>query len=276
MAPDWRKIIGSDVTCKAIYLTSIQECNHRYGGNAKSKILYGVVVDVTVERINPNHHTQTFIVADRELGNGRTKRAKVHNRFTLLKEAPEVPPTPTITAVATDPAASSPEDTITVNIEEEITNNNDDNTFPFENATFDPPAPVVEGTKFINAISGLNKPQQEPERQPRIDDINFGLPDVEDEEPEPHKVTVHGRDWVNEKDIPPFGFSVDGVIPCRDWGLRIPTGETWREGVIGDESITRLEVFLQLFPPRQLLDLYTLTNIQLRLKHYRETSKTDL
>jgi Transposase IS4 len=284
MAPDRRKIIGSDVTCKAMHVTSIQECNRRYGSNAKSKILDGVVVEVTVERNNPTNRAQTFIVADWELGNGRTKRAKVHIRFTLLKEAPEVPQTPTVTAVAIVPAASSPEDTITVNIEEEKTDNNDDNNFPFENATLDPPTPIVEGTNgFINDINGLNDvPQQEPEQQPRIDDMDFGLPDTEDEDedeelpPVTNKVNVHGRDWVNEVDVPPFGFSVNGVIPYREWGLRIPTGETWREGVNGDESITRLEVFLQLFPPRQLSDLFTLTNVQLRAKHYRETTKTEL
>jgi hypothetical protein len=81
-----RKVIGSVITTKARYVTSIQECSRRYGIHAKTKIVEGVVVEVVVDRSNPTSQAQTYIVAGFILGSDREKRVRVHIRFTQLKE----------------------------------------------------------------------------------------------------------------------------------------------------------------------------------------------
>jgi Transposase IS4 len=53
---------------------------------------------------------------------------------------------------------------------------------------------------------------------------------------------------------------LNGNIPYREWGFRLPTGDTWRYGSNSDTTITRLEVFLQLFPPLALNIMLTTTN----------------
>ena len=126
MAPDLRNVVGSVVTCKATHITNLAECSRRYGSNAKTKILEGTVAELIVDRSNATSCAQTYVVGDWELGNGRTKRVKVHIWFTFLKESapPVVPIDNAVLIAATD--ASSGED----NNNDIVTNNNnnDDNT----------------------------------------------------------------------------------------------------------------------------------------------------
>ena len=75
MPPDPRRIIGNIAACKSIQVTSIQECSRRYGSNAKTRILEGVLVEVFIERKTTTFWLQTYIEADWEHGNRRTKRA---------------------------------------------------------------------------------------------------------------------------------------------------------------------------------------------------------
>jgi hypothetical protein len=94
--------------------------------------------------------------------------------------------------------------------------------------------------------------------------------------PEPaHVCVAHGVAW---EAIPDgmAGHSINGEIPYKEWGLRLPTGDIWRDGDNIDESVTRLEVFLQMFPKMQLNDTFILTNVQLRKKGLRETTKSEL
>jgi hypothetical protein len=75
---------------------------------------------------------------------------------------------------------------------------------------------------------------------------------------------AHGTKWY---DILVGMRSVNGDIPFKEWGLRILTGDIWREGDNMDESISCLNVFLQLFPKEGLHDTYILTNIKLCSKN---------
>jgi hypothetical protein len=84
---------------------------------------------------------------------------------------------------------------------------------------------------------------------------------------------AHGTKWY---DIPVGMRSVNGDIPFKEWGLRIPTGDIWREGDNMDKSISRLDVFLQLFSKEQLHDTYIPTNVKLCSKKLRETTKSEI
>ena len=271
MSPDPRKVLGALVTTKATHVTNATECARRYGSNAKTKILVGTVTEVIVDRSNPTNRAQTYIVADWELGTGRTKSSKVHIRFISLK-ADEVAETgPLITMDHVYQAIASLEDN-----NDDNDNNNDaapiDNDEPMGDGTeaapeppvevpaeppVEQPAPAVAETVIANHL--MEEAAIEAARQ-----VVRDLPIVE----------VHGRQWFTYPGD--YGANFNGAIPYREWGLRLPTGEVWREGCNDDETITRLDVFLQMFPSRQLISCWQLTNIQLQKKNYKETTKQEV
>jgi Transposase IS4 len=277
MAPDLRKVIGSIVTCKATQVTSLQECLRRYGSNAKTKLLDGTVLEVIVDRTNPTNRAQTYLQCDWVLGNDRTKREKVHIRFTLLKEvvAPPIPPVEPV--VNDDETASSHEDNTNDNIQNinNVNNDNVNNEAVMNDGNARAGGNVLEVAFGDGASVILENNEEESigeaaeaffRRQIMVPE---DVPDVEEV-----VATCHERAWYKYNDT--IGSSINGIVPYREWGLRIPTGEVWREGDNTDETITRLEVFLQMFPTRQLNDTFTLTNIQLRDRNWKETTKREI
>ena len=72
--------------------------------------------------------------------------------------------------------------------------------------------------------------------------------------------TAYDREWVPYQNV---GASINGLIPFREWGILIPTEEVLRTGSNQDEIITRLEVFFQTLPTKQLHNMCTSTNSQL-------------
>jgi hypothetical protein len=68
----------------------------------------GLLSKFIVKRNNSTNHVQTCIVG--ELGNGRTKRVKVHISFILLKEAQQMRTSSTTVSFADVAQSSSPED----------------------------------------------------------------------------------------------------------------------------------------------------------------------
>ena len=274
MAPDPRKVVGAIVTCKATLVTNIQECSRRYGSNAKSKILEGVVLEVINERNAYTFRSQTYINGDWNLGNGRTKRASVHIRHVQAKDInTPAPATPTPTAenpVAVNENLPTPEEAIaaphTTPTEHDTTTNNNNINDNNTNNTNNQEATTIEQPP---------QPPQTPARQLLLNNFTFSpdTPDTPAEVPITEVIRAHGREWIPYRDVGP---SINGPIPYREWGLRIPTGEIWRDGSNRDETISRLDVFLQMFPNRQLHDMYTLTNLQLTKKRLKETTKSEL
>jgi hypothetical protein len=95
VSPDLQKVIGSDIICKATHVIALTECYRRYGAHAKTKVLDGGVQNVIIDKSNPTSRVQTYIEAEFDLGNGRSKVIKVHLRYVQLKdkESSVLPPT---------------------------------------------------------------------------------------------------------------------------------------------------------------------------------------
>ena len=106
MLPDPRKVVGGRVQAKALHVSNLAECARRYGAHKGTKVLMGIVVEVS-NVVNPtSHRTSTFITADFDLGGGTIKRARLNIRSVkadpLLPVPPPLPPvapTPTTTPV---------------------------------------------------------------------------------------------------------------------------------------------------------------------------------
>jgi hypothetical protein len=62
MAHNCHKIIGPDDTCKDIHLTLIQEGNHCYSSNVKTKVVEVFFLQVNAECNNPTNQAQIFII----------------------------------------------------------------------------------------------------------------------------------------------------------------------------------------------------------------------
>jgi hypothetical protein len=123
------------------------------------------------------------------------------------------------------------------------------------NKVLGPMAPTNEviqrNNELIEANNALNHSDTETEdnNTPNIPPQTPDQTPVPTPEPKPiatpfHKNVVfdaHGTKWNNI----PVGMhrSINGDIPFKEWELRLPTGDIWREGDNTDESISRLNVF---------------------------------
>ena len=73
-ADDPRLFIGTSVEAKAMLVTSLAECSRRYGTNAKTKVVPGLVVSFGQESAPPGRSRAiTFIVADFYFGDNDVK-----------------------------------------------------------------------------------------------------------------------------------------------------------------------------------------------------------
>jgi hypothetical protein len=61
----------------------------------------------------------------------------------------------------------------------------------------------------------------------------------------------------------------------RSWSLKTPT-TTWIEGYNVDKKISWLDVFLMMFPPKQLTSVVTYTNRELEDLKKRKTTKSEI
>jgi len=75
MPPDRRKVVGEQVHALAHHVTSLSECNHRYGLLSKTKLVPGIVEQVDVVPNTNTNQSMTFIVVVYDLGGRVTKRA---------------------------------------------------------------------------------------------------------------------------------------------------------------------------------------------------------
>jgi hypothetical protein len=77
--------------------------------------------------------------------------------------------------------------------------------------------------------------------------------------------TVHGKDWYKM----PYQQTqeLNGPIHARQFGIRTAAGTIWRYGFNVDSSISRLDVFLEMFPG--LHCIWTSTNIFIRHNNQR-------
>ena len=69
MPADERPAIGAKVIAKAVHVTNLAECTRRFGSNAKTKEIFGTVIEVRTAPTATNRVT-TSIVIDFELDGG--------------------------------------------------------------------------------------------------------------------------------------------------------------------------------------------------------------
>ena len=77
----------------------------------------------------------------------------------------------------------------------------------------------------------------------------------------PTAATAHDQDWY--EDVQVALQPINGPVYTRKWAVKLATGVNWTHGCNHKKEISRLDVFLQMFPPEQLKLIVRLTNINL-------------
>ena len=76
--PDPRRTPNSIVLAKAMHVTSLAECSRRYGSNAKTKRLFGKVVEASIQR-GPNGRSTTMVTVNFYMGSLEVIKQKCYN-----------------------------------------------------------------------------------------------------------------------------------------------------------------------------------------------------
>ena len=84
----------------------------------------------------------------------------------------------------------------------------------------------------------------------------------------------HGQKWFQDDGA--IMRDVNGPYHYRSWTQKTPTDTNWCEGYNVDASISRLDVFLMMFPPKQLTSIVLYTNRELELLNKRKSSKSEI
>jgi Transposase IS4 len=87
-------------------------------------------------------------------------------------------------------------------------------------------------------------------------------------------VYVKGKLWSHL----PFTLTqeINGQVPARDFGIRTLTGDTWRYTRYNDQEISRLDVFLQMFPVLNLMWQHTNASIEASGQPTKTATRTEL
>lgn len=225
---DQRRVVGAIIHAKARHVTSIQECNRRFGANAKTKLVQGVVLAVE-DTVTANNRTTTTIHGRYWLNAETYRDVGINIRSVIAGPNPEevanVPGNPMVVAPP-DAAPDAPD------------------------AAPDAPDAAPE------APDGAPEPIVNVPEPPGAQEGPVGIPvgqQIHGNHPNDNPVvSKHGVDWY-EDDHLLQNTMVNGPVQQLTWGLRtrIP-GEILREGDNVNNRFSRLEIFLLMFPMNQL------------------------
>jgi hypothetical protein len=89
---------------------------------------------------------------------------------------------------------------------------------------------------------------------------------IRQQKPNDSRVEVRGKKWF---DMPHACFKpLNDYIPYMEWARKLPNGDSWLYTGNSERTITRLEVFLHLFPPLALNTMLFTTNNSLKIYNF--------
>ena len=248
---------GAPVHAKAIHLTSLIECHRRYGSNAKTKLVNGVVCRVETVPSSTEKRAMTMITANFALGGNIIKTCTLNSKSVKAGH---------VTAVSNE--GIGPGTQSGTYIGDALRPENDG----VEGATIDGmPSNELENNIIETvapaafAVAQEEYPQEDEEAVGA--NVNAARQTV---------VTANGIEWVRAGiDDPPL----NGNVPPRVWSIRNVVGEVLVPGqnmATTPQDMSPLDFFLLMFPPKQLLDMVEWTNVQLNKLVLKETSGSEL
>ena len=271
MPIDPRKVVGNVVIAKAIHVRNETWCRGRYGSLIKTAEVQGIFTNVEKVKKSDNGAAQTYVTAIFELGDDDNKLVRLHltnlkTGISLIGQEMIETAIP-VAAVLADFNASI------------VANNKNNNDTPEDNIDDGKQASVPDDILMVRqaaaracATLGIT---------PIRNDNNFNTNDmigdgvspsaappaatrlfVDDDDatvqPEAAVIQAHDKLWYHMPHA--SQRPLNGPIPPRDWGLKLPTEQVWKDGCNYDSSISRLDVFLQMYPTAALNIMHQATN----------------
>ena len=255
MATDPRRIVGSMVEAKACHVTNLAECARRYGSNSKTKRVQGVVTHVEVVKNPTTNRTTTFVTAAYDLGGTTIHPSRLNIRSVKAVSPPTAATVPTATGTL---LGSTDGDSTTTEV-----------TTPPA-----PPEPTLEAATNANTSSeeltddvvGETPPLTDENNNNLIANNNTALPEAD--------ATAHDQEWF--VDDAAARLPVNGNYHFRNWAVKTRMGYMLGRGGDHQNSYSRIEYFLMLFPPEQLQLILQLTNHELGMARKTYTSAGEI
>ena len=255
MAANPRRIVGSMVEAKACHVTSLAECARRYGSNSKTKKVQGIVTHVEVIKNSTTNRTTTFVTAAYDLGGTTIRPCRLNIRSV------KAVPTPTAATVPTGGGAllgSADGDSTTTEVSTQPTS-----TIPTLAAPSNTNTSLEQPTVVV---ARATPPLTTENNETVIANNDTPLPEA--------AATVHEQEWF--VDDPATKLPVNGNYHSRNWAVKTRMGDMLGRGGDHQNSYSRLEYFLMLFPPQQLQLILQLTNNELAMARKNYTTAGEI
>ena len=236
-------------------MTNLAECARRYGSNSKTKKVQGIITHVEVIKNSTTNRTTTFVMAAYDLGGTTIHPCRLNIRSV------KVVPTPTAATVPTGGGAllgSADGDSTMTEVSTQPTA-----TLP----TLDAPS---------NTNTSLEQPTVAVARAtPPLTTENNDTVIANNDTPLPEAAaTVHEQEWF--VDNPATKLPVNGNYHSCNWAVKTRMGYMLGRGGDHQNSYSRLEYFLMLFPPQQLQLILQLTNNELAIARKNYTTAGEI
>ena len=244
MAADPRHIVGSMVAAKACHVTNLAECVRRYGSNSKTKRVQGIITHVEVIKNSTTNRTTTFVMAPYDLGGTTIHPCRLNIRSVKAVPAPTAA---TVSRGGGTLLGSTDGDSMTTEVLMQPT------------ATL----PTLEAPSNNN--TSLEQPTVAVAREtPPLTTQNNDTVIANNDTPLPEAAAiVHDQEWF--VDDPATKLPVNGNYHSCNWAVKTRMGYMLGHGGDHQNSYSRLEYFLMLFPPQQLQLFLHLANNELAM-----------
>ncbi len=277
MPTDPRYVPGNLVEARAVSVTNAKECNRRFGADYSTTTVHGVILNV-VDVPNPKTgRSVKKVCVDFDFGDGVIKRKTLGIR--KLKHITAVPPPRPNDAMQTTTMEVDASASVTETLPDTNNDNNDninDNNLNMEIETLERSDNEDEEAVINNQPTRAAAIRQETSPiQPRV--VQFQAASSPSGRPQRNSTmvaSVNNTNWYHEPSV--LLHEINGPVRYREWGVRTPTGDVLYPGNNSDERYSRLDIFLMMFPPRQLDHMLKATNDQLEIRQKRKTTKQEL
>ena len=230
---DERLVVGGQVHALARNVTSEAETKRLYGSNWKTKFVNGKVLSFRFEASTDGGRGSYYITARYTFSPTTTKVKEINKRSVKKGLAPGSDAATAAAATTTTNQTTTANGTTTTNQRTTTTNNNNNTT--------------NDADELLRLLE---------------EDDDTTITDVSTAD---HVAECHGRRWW--KVLPgQERITVSELPNVRRWHTFDAFGERLYQGCANGQRLSRLDVFLIMFPPAQMNDLVYFTNIQLEKK----------
>ena len=254
-----RSAEGAKVHAKAWHITSHSECSRRFGSNAKTKLLNGIVSEVITVPSSQGKRAATRVIAIYSLDDQCRKVATLSSRS--VKDGHVESSSVYARGLGTGLGTGTVDADVGGSAHVET--------------------PTIDVDTVLSEVEGS---EEEMDRKPAAVDVPGDDEEEEKQEhcewQQPHNVgepvaDVHGTQWFMTS---AFELPLNGNVPYRKWSIRTLIGDVLIPGTntATTNDMSALDFFLVMFPPKQLNNMVQFSNDELTQFNLPRTNISEL